>query len=84
MILGDRGLSPSQNMVPLVRAVIEVGQCISTHVLQVLCLPFSAGTSNLETAAIQATEVIHFSKCCSHSVVFWGEYFGFYVGGVLC
>lgn len=52
--------------------MIEVGQCISTHVLQVLCLPFSAGTSNLETAAIQATEVIHFSKCCSHSVVFFG------------
>lgn len=35
-----------------VHVEMEVGECISTCVLQLLCLPFGAGTSDLETDLI--------------------------------
>lgn len=74
-ILEDRRVSPSHCLshrehgcTCIVHAVMEEGQCISTQVLQLLCLPFSAGTSDLKVADIQTTEVFSFSICSSHSV----------------
>lgn len=49
-------------------ALIKIGQCISTQVLQFLCLPLSVGASNFKIADIQTTEGFCFSVCSSHSV----------------